>query len=311
VTCPLRFAGLQDRIPRPLNETRRTLEQRANGSAGPAFNETALLTFRRNWSLYVFEGAELAIFMISACVFTVLLFDPSYAAIRLFPSPTIRRLLMGVAMGMTAIFIIHSPMGKRSGAHFNPAITLTYLRLGKMLRWDAMFYVVFQFLGGVFGVGIAALFLGSSIAIPSVDYAVTVPGLFGTAAAFLAELFMATLLMGVVLWSTNRPSMARYTSYCVGSLIALYILLFAPVSGFSINPARTTGSAVFAHVWTAVWLYFTAPVIGMMYSAELYIRILGADRVLCAKLHPDPNYPCPFLCHYPRHIHRRDSPTEA
>jgi aquaporin Z len=220
---------------------------------------------------------------------------------------------MGIAMGITAIFIIRSPMGKRSGAHFNPAITLTYFRLGKIDAWNAFFYVVFQFLGGVFGVAVSALLLGKSLADPTVNYAVTVPGRYGTAAAFLAELFMATVLMGVVLWLSNRPSVANLTSYFVGILIALDVLFFAPVSGFSINPARTTGSAVFADVWTAEWLYFIAPVLGMMIAAQIYLSIYGADRILCAKLHPDPKYPCPFYCHYPLHHHPwdRDTPITA
>ncbi len=259
--------------------------------------------FIRHWRLYLYEGAELAIFMISACVFTVLLFDPGLAAIHWFPSAVVRRIFMGIAMGLTAILIIHSPMGKRSGAHFNPAITLTYLLLRKIAMWDAVFYVIFQFIGGVVGVGVAALILGSTIAIPQVDYAVTVPGKYGAAAAFFAELFMATVLMAVVLWSSNRPHLANYTSYFVGILIAFYILFFAPVSGFSINPARTTGSAVFARLWTALWIYFTAPLLGMMSAAQVYLFTQGPDRILCAKLHPDPKYPCPFLCHFPYHRH--------
>jgi aquaporin Z len=241
--------------------------------------------------------------MISACVFTVLLFDPSQPAVTAIPDAAMRRVLMGIAMGVTAILIIHSPMGRRSGAHFNPAITLTYLRLGKIGGWDASFYVVFQFAGGVAGVGFSALMLGRSLAVPDVDYAVTVPGKYGAGGAFLAELFMAALLMGVVLAVSNRPRVARYTSCFVGVLIALYILFFAPVSGFSINPARTTGSAVFAGVWTAWWIYFIAPVAGMMCAAEAYRAGLGADRILCAKLHPDPSYRCPFRCHYPGHRH--------
>jgi aquaporin Z len=269
--------------------------------------------FGRNWHLYIFEGIELAIFMISACVSTVLLFDPSYPALHLIPNAVLRRILMGIAMGTTAVFIIQSPVGKRSGAHFNPAITLTYLRLGKIAIWDAVFYVVFQFVGGVFGVAVSAILLRSSLATPAVNYAVTIPGKYGTAAAFFAELFMAALLMGVVLLISNQPSLANYTSYCVGILIALYVLFFAPVSGFGINPARTTGSAVFAGVWTAGWLYFAAPLLGMMSSAEVYLRIYGVDRILCAKLHPDPKYPCPFLCHYPfhRHLWEPDIPSPA
>jgi len=258
------------------------------------------------WPLYVYEALELAIFMLSACVFTVILFHPNYPALKLIPSPILRRPLMGIAMGLTAIAIIHSPMGKRSGAHFNPSITLTYFRLGKIQSQDALFYIAFQFLGGIFGVAVSALLLGRQLADPFVDYAITVPGIYGTTAAFFAELFMAALLMGVVLWTSNRPRIAPYTSYCVGCLIMVYILLFAPVSGFSINPARTVGSAVFAQVFTALWLYFLAPILGMMLSAELYLRSYGEDRILCAKLHPDPTYPCPFLCHFPNHRH----PTE-
>ena len=104
---------------------------------------------------------------------------------------------MGAAMGGTAVMIIHSPMGKRSGAHFNPAITLTYLWLGKIGAWDAVGYVVGQFAGGVAGVGLVKLVMGRALAQPSVDYAVTVPGIGGTAGAFGAELFMASLLMGM------------------------------------------------------------------------------------------------------------------
>jgi aquaporin Z len=267
---------------------------------------TAVKTLRTHWFLYVFEATELAIFMISACAFTVFLFDPAWTWMHDLPSAALRRLLMGLAMGVTAVLIIHSPMGKRSGAHFNPAITLSYLRLGKIAPWDALFYVVGQFVGGVAGVGVAALLFGRSLADPAVVYAVTVPGIGGTPAAFAAELFMAALLMFVVLATSNRPALARYTSYLVGGLILLYILLFAPVSGFSINPARTVGSAVFAQVWTALWVYFTAPLLGMLGVAEVYLRSAGRDRILCAKLHPDPSYLCPFRCQFPGHRHRPD-----
>lgn len=276
-----------------------------------ASNEPPLGTLERNWSLYIFEAIELAIFMLSACAFTVFLFDPSYPAFHLFPNAIVRRIFMGIAMGITAILIIHSPMGKRSGAHFNPAITVTYFRLRKISSWDAMLYVLFQFIGGVLGVAVAALCFGSTLAQPTVEYAITIPGKYGVAAAFLAELFMAALLMAVVLWMTNRPSLATYTSYSVGLLIAFYILFFAPISGFSINPARTTGSAVFAGIWTAGWLYFIAPLLGMLVSAEIYLRLFGADRILCAKLHPDLRYPCPFLCNFPGHRHTLEHRVEA
>ena len=264
---------------------------------------TPLEALRAHWRLYIYEGLELAWFMVAACVATVVLFGVSSHVVSAVPSAALRRALMGVAMGVTAVMIIHSPMGKRSGAHFNPAITLTYLRLGKIAPWDAVFYVVGQFAGGLFGVGVSAVLLGKSLAQPSVEYAVTVPGIGGTAGAFGAELFMATLLMGVVLWSSNEKKWAKYASYFVGVLIANYIFFFAPVSGFSINPARTVGSAAFAGIWTAVWVYFVAPLLGMFVAAEVYVRRYGVEHVLCAKLHPSPSELCPFDCRLPGHPH--------
>lgn len=258
---------------------------------------------KRNWALYVYEAIELALFMLSACAFTILLFGPSSRVSHAIPGAALRRLFMAFAMGITAVLIIRSPMGKRSGAHFNPAITLTYFRLGKINLWDAMFYVLFQFLGGIFGIAVAAAIFGGRLSEPSVNYVVTVPGQYGTVAAFLAEFFMAAILIGVVLLLSNRVHLATYASYFIGALIALYAFFFAPVSGFSINPARTTGSAFFAGVWTAGWLYFVAPLLGMFVAAEVYVRVNGRGQILCAKLHPDSSSVCPFLCHFPGHRH--------
>jgi len=271
-------------------------------AAGVRVPATAGEALRRHWRLYVYEGAELAWFMVAACVATVLLFGVGSVGEREIASAAVRRLLMGAAMGGTAVMIIHSPMGKRSGAHFNPAITLTYLWLGKIGRWDALGYVVGQFAGGVAGVGLVKMVMGKALAQPSVDYAVTVPGIGGTAGAFGAELFMAALLMGVVLWMTNLRRLAAYTGYAMGVLITGYVFFFAPVSGFSINPARTVGSAVWAHVWTAEWVYFVAPLMGMFGAAAVYVNWFGIESVVCAKLHAAPSVLCPFACGVEGHV---------
>ncbi len=263
----------------------------------------AAASVRHHWFLYLYEGAELAIFMLSACLFDVLLYAASSPVPHWIPNGIVRGLAMGASMGITAVLIIHSPMGKSSGAHFNPAITLTYLRLGKIAPWDAVGYIAAQFAGGVIGVGAASLLLGRSLALPPVRYVVTAPGRFGTSAAFAAEFFMSALLMAVVLWTSNRPKYAVFTGYLVGVLITLYVLCFAPVSGFSINPARTVGSACFAHVWSALWLYFVAPVGGMLSAAQWYLARYGSLGVLCAKLHPAASYLCPFDCRLPGHRH--------
>ena len=95
------------------------------------------------------ESAELALFMISACVVTAVLEHPASPLNGILPSPFTRRLITGLAMGLTLLALIHSKWGKRSGAHMNPAFTLMFLRLGKVEAWDAAFYAVSQFAGGV------------------------------------------------------------------------------------------------------------------------------------------------------------------
>src|SRR5580704_16381166 len=99
---------------------------------------------RQHWPEYLMEAAELGIFMVSAGVFTVLLECPGSFAHQVIPDPNLRRALIGVAMGATATGLIYSPWGKRSGAHMNPAVTLTFLCLGKIPRVDAFFISCFS-----------------------------------------------------------------------------------------------------------------------------------------------------------------------
>ncbi|MGH7961538.1 MAG: MIP/aquaporin family protein [Candidatus Binatia bacterium] len=251
---------------------------------------------RRHWPEYLMEGAELGLFMISACAFVVLLEHPTSPLRQAIVDPFWRRVLIGMAMGVTAIAIIYSPIGKRSGAHFNPAVTLTFLLLGKVEPWDALFYVLAQFSGGVTGVFLAALILGDLVADPAVQYAVTIPGPQGAGVAFLAEVTMTFILMSVVLRVSNSARLARFAGLCAGALVATYISLEAPYSGMSMNPARTFASAFPAQLWTALWVYFTAPLLGMLLAAEVHLRQHGIHQVFCAKLHHHNNARCIFRC---------------
>jgi aquaporin Z len=240
------------------------------------------------------EAAELGAFMLSACAVVALLEHPSSFLHPLLPDPLVRRVLIGVAMGITAIAIIYSPWGKQSGAHFNPAVTLAFFRLGKVAPWDAAFYVAAQFVGATAGVVLSAFVLGERIAHPSVNYVVTLPGNAGVAAAFVAETVLALGMMTLVLNASNTPRVARFTGVFAGLLVATYISLEAPVSGMSINPARTFGPAAVAQIWTALWIYFAAPPLGMLLATELYLRTRGARGVDCAKLHHQNDKRCIF-----------------
>jgi aquaporin Z len=239
---------------------------------------------RRHWPEYAIEAALLGSFMVSACVFGTLLEHPASPLHRALPQAWLRRVAMGAAMGLTAIAIIYSPWGKRSGAHINPATTLTFVRLGRVPRVDALFYGAAQFAGAALGVLLASAWLGRWLADPHVRWVVTAPGAHGVLPAFAAETAMTFVLMWLVL-CVSASRHARWTGVGVGCLVAAYIALLAPVSGMSLNPARTFGSSVVAHVWDAQWIYWTAPPLGMLLAAELYVRRRGAERVACAKLH--------------------------
>jgi aquaporin Z len=197
-------------------------------------------------------------------------------------------------MGLTAIGIIYSPWGKQSGAHINPSTTLTFYRLGKVAKWDAILYVLSQFAGGMAGAVLAATILAAWVSHPSVNYVVTHPGMGGIAAAFFAEVVIAFILMSVILRVSNSARWHRLTGLCAGILVAAYITLEAPISGMSMNPARTLASALPARHWTALWVYFTAPLLGMFLAAEVYVRTRGLRRVGCAKLHHENNKRCIF-----------------
>ena len=199
---------------------------------------------REHWPEYLMEAAGLGLFMISAAAVTSLLEYPHSPLYELLPDPVIRRVLIGIAMGLTAIEIIYSPWGKRSGAHLNPAVTLTFYRLGKVEGIDACSYVMAQFVGGLIGLQLAAMAIGMAIEHPTVNYVVTVPGFDGAGIAFVAEVCISFGLMLIVLIVSNQTKLNAWTGLFAGALVAIYIAVEAPLSGMSMNPARSFASAL-------------------------------------------------------------------
>src|SRR6266571_4166654 len=171
----------------------------------------ALASLHLHWPEYLMEASLLGAFMVSACLFGALYEFPQSPVRHAIVSGLLRRVLMGMSMGLTAIAIIYSPWGKQSGAHINPSVTLTFLRLGKVKIWDAIFYIASQFAGAALGVVLVAWFLGKELADPAVRYVVTVPGPHGPWVALLAEFAIAFGLMTTVLYFSNHHRLDRYT----------------------------------------------------------------------------------------------------
>lgn len=251
---------------------------------------------RLHWPEYLIEAAGLGAFMISALGFTLLLEHPASPFRQALPDAFVRRALMGCAMGATLLGLVYNRFGQRSGAHYNPVFTLTFLRLGKLNAADALCYSAAQFAGGALGVALLAASLSMALADARVQYAVTVPGAAGVGAAFAGEVVIAFAQMLLVLAVSNTKRLNKYTGVFAALGVAVYITLEAPISGMSMNPARTLASALGAGNFTVLWLYFAAPLLGMLLAAETYLRLGGARRVHCAKLHHENAQRCIFRC---------------
>ena len=253
---------------------------------------------RRHWPEYLIEAGALGCFMLSACAFGTLLWHPASPVHATLGDGWATRGVMGALMGLTAMAIVYSPWGRRSGALINPAVTLTFLRLGRIAPRDAAAYAAAQFAGGSLGVMAAHLLLRDRLAHPAVSYVVTRPGPAGVAVAFAAEVTISALLMTVVLRSNASERWKRYTGVLAGLLVATYILVESPLSGMSMNPARSLGSALAAGSWTALWVYFTAPPLGMLLAAQLHLARRRA--VPCPKMaHAEPCLFCAYAARAP------------
>jgi aquaporin Z len=241
------------------------------------------------------DGALLGLFMISACVNVVLLEHPASPVRAAITSALVRRVLVGLAMGLTAACLVYSRWGKRSGAFMNPALVLCFLRLGKLSVMDAVGYIAAQLVGSVGGVFLAALVLPGLVSDPAVNYVATIPS-GGAGPAFLAEFCLAFVLLSAVMTVNRSPRFAPYAGACAAVLVALFISAAAPISGMSINPARTFGSAVWAHLWAGFWIYLSAPLLGMLAGVELQRRLTSRHERLCGKLNHDETVTCFVRC---------------
>lgn len=246
-----------------------------------------------HWLNYLIEALGLGTFMLSAGVFATLLNSPDFPLVSRIPDVGFRNILMGIAMGLTAIIIIYSPLGKRSGAHINPAVTLTFYSLKKIEGRHAIAYILSQFIGGLGGVLLTAALLGHTFTQAPVNYLVTIPNMGGEVLAFIIEFVMSFGLMLMILVTSNTKELSQFTGIFSGILLSLYIPFAAPISGTSLNPARSLASALPAQLWTGTWIYLIAPTLAMLLASRYYLYTFQRPtRELCCKLCPNHSTPC-------------------
>lgn len=231
---------------------------------------------KSHWRKYLMEAAGLGGFIIGASLVTTLLEHPDLFVMKgwLGNHPTLRRVPLGLCMGAYIATVVHL-CGKHSGAHINPAVTAAFLRIGKINKWNAVFYISAQFVGATLAALLTAVVLGTLYEHPAIHYVTTEPGR-GTGAlekAFVAEFVISFILMVVMVIAIHSKHLERFAGMLTGVLIAIYLIVETPYSGMSLNPARSFGSAFAAGHWKDLWIYFTAPVLAMLLAAEIFLLI--------------------------------------
>lgn len=212
------------------------------------------------------------------------------------PDAKIRLLLTAVLFAGGGTAIVYSPLGRRSGGHLNPAVTLLFWLMKKIKTHDAITYMLAQLAGAILGSFLVYKFWGS-LAV-STHLGVTTPG-DGTSAltAFSVEVIMTFLLCFLILWMLSAAGWAPYTGLTVGVLVVGLVYFGAGVSGTSINPARSLGPAIVIKFFKSIGIYLTAPFLGSILAATIFNISKKQPYMLCAKIYHSMKYRCIF-CKY-------------
>ena len=212
------------------------------------------------------------------------------------PDASARRLITGLLFAGTGSLVAISPLGRLSGAHINPSVSLAFWLNGKMLFADFIGYVIAQMLGGM--VGAMALAGAWKQYAASINNGMTLPGDGWTLwQVFVAEVFITALLVLLIFIFVSNKRLMRWTPLMCWLVIAIMVWLEAPISGTSLNPARSFGPALISGNWTGQWIYAIAPPLGGVLGMLVFRFVSGEGReVLTGKLFHVPNYRTLFRC---------------
>lgn len=247
-----------------------------------------------HWPEYLAEFFGTALMLVIGVGAIVLLWSDSSVMPGLIPSEALRRLITGTIFAGGATAVVLSPLGQRSGGHLNPAVTFAFWWKDQITTADALCYMVAQMLGACLGVLVIAMACGK--AAQSVQLGLTLPGAgYGVGTAFVAEVVITFMLVFLILYCVNNSKLAPRTPWFAGSLVAFLVLVEAPVSGTSLNPARSFAPALLTGNFDANWLYWVAPMLGAL-AAVLAFGVLFENKRNsgCAKLYHTERYRCIF-----------------
>jgi aquaporin Z len=233
------------------------------------------------WRPFLSEAVGTALLVLVGLSLVTIMFGTGSPIPPVLPNEGLRRLITGFLFGTTGALIALSPVGKVSGAHINPAVTLGFRLMGKIDTGVAFGYIVAQLMGGI--VGCVPLLAWGSMG-QSVAYGATVPGQgYSELSALVGEVVTTFVMVALLTVFLGFRSIRPFTPAIFPPLYSIMVFLEAPISGTSTNPARSLGPAVVSGQWAGWWIYWVGPLVGMVLA--LFVCSFMARRIEVAKVY--------------------------
>jgi aquaporin Z len=214
---------------------------------------------------FLAEMAGTALLLLGGLSVVIFMFGNGSPMPGLIPDVKVRQIITGFLFGSTGASIALSAIGRISGAHINPAVTMVFLLFNKMDKTTAGWYVVAQLLGAVIGC-LPLLFWGDVGS--SIQFGATVPGAgYSRFAAFSGEVITTFTMVSLLVIFIGFRQIRNYTPAIFPILYAIMVPLESAISGTSTNPARSLGPAVISGEWSGWWIYWAGPVAGALLAA--------------------------------------------
>ena len=233
------------------------------------------------WQKYLAEFLGTAILLLLGLSLVIFMFGEGSPAGQIIPNIKLRQMITGFLFGSVGASIALSPLGKASGAHVNPAVTLAFRLFGKIDLQTSLGYIIAQLSGAV--VGCLPLLIWGSMG-RRVDFGATIPGQgYSTLTVLLGEIITTFALVAGLVIFIGFHKIRRYTPFMIPFLYAIMVPLEASITGTSTNPARTFGPAIISGEWQGWWIYWVGPIIGTIVASVACSAL--AKKITEAKLY--------------------------
>ena len=202
-----------------------------------------------------------------------------------FPNVGIGLLGVSLAFGLTVLTMAFA-IGHISGCHLNPAVTIGLWTGGRFDAKDVVPYIIAQVLGGIIAGGVLFVIASGQAGFDAVSsgfasngFGEHSPGGYSLTAALVCEVVMTMVFLFVIMGATDCKAPTGFAPIAIGLCLTLLHLISIPVTNTSVNPARSTGVAVFVGDWAVsqLWLFWVAPIIGAVIGAVIYKAVRGSD----------------------------------